>query len=250
MAVCYPFSPRSERVLTGTDLHLVLYSQLAELVQVFPFPILADEQTESFSMADPFILDVPLAGDVLSAENTAPSPYSTFVFREVGHTSAPGPKTPYNPHMTLIKLFWVDHSLAVHETLFRGPDANRDRDEDGLLLEDRDVLHVKRRFAHRKKRGLDEENFVVDDWDESVALSGIERHQISRRASLPDLPWNADPQWTLNWTSVYALAVTNSTAVAEKGNQKGPAFTLRDFIEAVKNDPTETFADFQASETM
>lgn len=231
-------------------MHLVLYSQLAELVQVFPFPILADEQTESFSVIDPFILDVPSAGDILSTGTIAPSPYSTFVFREVGHTSAPGPKTPYNPHMTLIKLFWVDPSLAVHETLFRGPDANGDRDEDGLLPEDRDVLHIKRRFAHRKGRGVEEDNFIVDDWDESVALSGIERHQIARRASLPDLPWNADSQWTLNWTSVYAHAVTNSTSVAKEDHQEGPAFTLRDLIEAVKDDSTERFADFQASDTM
>lgn len=250
MAVCYSSPPRGERVLTGTDLHLVLYSQLAELVQVFPFPILADEQTESFSVADPFILDVPLAGNALSTGNIAPSPYSTFVFREVGHTSAPGPKTPYNPHMTLIKLFWVDLSLAVHETLFRGPDANGDRDEDSLLPEGRDVLHVKRHFATRKGGGVEKEDFIVDDWDESVALSGIERHRISRRASLPDLPWNTDPQWTLNWTSVYAHAVTNSNPVAKEGHQEGPAFTLRDFIEAVKDDSTEKLADFQASETM
>lgn len=237
----------SDRVLTQIDLHLVLYSRLAELVQVFPLPVIADEQVELPSVPDPFILDVPLVWDSLFTEDSSSPPFSTFVFREIAHAPAPGLKKRYNTDMTLIKLFWAEPSLAVYETLFKGPDSHRAHDEEGLRLEDRDILQVKKHFVHRKD---DEEQFVVDDWDESVAISGVNRHQPASTLSSQNLPWNADPEWALSWTSVYDLVMRNLATVANKGNEEGPPFTLKELIKDAENDLSVTFVDFQTSETM
>lgn len=240
----------SDQVLTKADVYLVLYSRLAELVQVFPLPIMTDEQAELPSVPNPFILDVPLAGDGLTTEGSSASPYWTFVFRETGHTPAPGLKNHYNPNMTLIKLFWADPSLAVHETLFKGPDGHRAYDEEGLPIDDRDILHAKRHFVHRKEIDLDEEQFVVDDWDESVAISDVNHHQPVGAFPSPVLPWNADPQWAMNWSPVYALVVTGLATVATQREEEGPQFTLKDLIKHAENDLSGTFAEFQTSETM
>lgn len=242
--------PSGDRVLTEADLHLVLYSRLAELVQVFPLPVATDKQAELLSVPDPFILDVPMAGDGFSTGSSSSSAYSTFAFREIGHAPALGLKSHYNPNMTLIKLFWAHPSLAVYETLFKGPDGHRAHGKEGSLLDDRGILQVKRHFVQRRERDLDEEQFVVDDWDESVAITGINRQQPTSSLSYSDLSWNADPQWALHWTSVYALAVANLAASADQRNEDDPRFTLKDLIKDVENDLSQTLVGFQTSKTM
>lgn len=233
-------------------MYLVLYSQLAGMVQLFPLPFVADEQTEMVSAPDPFILDVPTTTDNVSSAYASFSPYSTFVFREVAHSPGPGPRTRYNPNMTLIKLFWTDPSLAVHEALFKGTDGNREINEEGFALEnpaDSHVLIVKRHFTQRKENDLNDETFVVDDWDESVAVSGISRYKANDKTPLAGIPRNADPQWSLDWMSVYAVAVINSAAAGIQNDHEASPSTLRSLIEREESDPTEALG-FQASETM
>lgn len=237
--------------LTRTEVYLVLYSKLAGMVQLFPLPFLADEQTDMISVPDPFPLDAPASLNHVSPGDTSSPPYSTFVFREVGHSPGPGPTTHYNPNMTLIKLFWTDSSLAVHETLFKGTDGNWEINEDGLAVENRAdsrILIVKRHVTRRKENDLDDETFVVDDWDESVAVSGIDRHLENGKTSSPDLRWNADPQWSLDWVSVYAFAMINSAEITSQGDHDASDPTLRSLIERVRGDPIE--ASFEACETM
>jgi RNA polymerase I-specific transcription initiation factor RRN6 len=109
---------------------MVLYSKLTDLVQAFPCPFLADEPTELVPVPDPFLLDVPSeVGESLAEKGTSVH-YSTLLFREIGHTPVTVGKSHYNPDMKLAKLFWIDSSLAVHESLFRLPDGKPEAEDE------------------------------------------------------------------------------------------------------------------------
>ncbi|KAJ5587929.1 uncharacterized protein N7459_003694 [Penicillium hispanicum] len=234
----------SELVMNG-DLHLVLYSRLAELVQVFPCPFVADDQMESIAVSDPFLLDVPSVVDVSSIEQTNLAHYSNFVFREVAHSVAPVSKAHHNPGLTLVKLFWIDSSLAVHETIFKGPDKNVS-EQDLNLEEDSSLMRLKRHRPIGKDRDIDDENFVVDDWDESVDACPSDPQPSPH--VMPTIT-DTDLDWTLNWEPVYGLAVGTPEAARQSGLEQQPA-TLDQMIEKLENDMTESLTDGRASETM
>ena len=192
------------RELTEPELHLVLYSRLNELVQVFPCPFAADNQLEPITVPDPFLLDVPSVVDTSSNEQKALAHYSTFVFREISHFPLHVNKENYNPQLTLVKLFWIDSSRAVYETTFKGPNKAAGG-LDQAYEEDNSILRLKPHNPIMKDRDIDDENFVVDDWDESVVV-------IRAETQLPQAMFKSthtDPEWTLNWTSIYRLAVRN-----------------------------------------
>ncbi|KAJ5160624.1 uncharacterized protein N7482_007628 [Penicillium canariense] len=226
------------------DLHLVLYSKLTELVQVFPCPFIADEQAEAISIPEPFMLDVPSEVNESPTEIGTPVHYSTFIFREIGHSPPPVGKTYYNPDMKLTKLFWIDSSLGVHESLFRLPDETPEQ-EDNVHLESSNILRLKKRHhAHRKNIEVDDENFVVDDWDETVAPPRAALHQ--NLSSDSDL----DLQWTLDWTSIYALAVANLAAGRSPDNPGPSGSTFDQLIATREGDMVDNSKDWIASETM
>lgn len=191
-------------MLINVALHLVLYSRLTELVQVFPFPSSTGEEAESITVADPFLLHIPRA--VGNSSTSTPARFSTFVFREVAHSPLSQGKSRYDPDMTLIKLFWIDSSLAVHETLYKGP--YRIEQDDDTEVKDNRVLRVKKHQPGPKKDvEIDEdEDFIVDDWDESVF--GPPRAHIPRasRAS----PY-AGLEWTVDWSYIYKFALKRMT---------------------------------------
>lgn len=165
--------------------------------------------------------------------------FSDFIFREVGHSQGNLVDLPYNPNMTLIKLFWTDSSFAAHETIFRAADRAADDQDD---IENSNALKLKKRVVHPKKE-VAEDDFIVDDWDESVAPSRTRSRQI------PFKPPAADLQWTLNWASIYSLAVANLTADASQATPEDQGLTFDQIIERLRTSTTEQPVDGRISET-
>ncbi|KAJ5151811.1 hypothetical protein N7492_010106 [Penicillium capsulatum] len=220
----------SELVVTGF-LNLVLYSRLTELVQVFPCPSDVEEQTESNIASDPFLLDMPSTAEVSATETGSRVQFSDLVFREIGHSQGPLIDTPYNPDMTLIKLFWTDSSLATHETLFRARDKTAD--EKAFEIERSNILKVKRRVVHHLKKELVEDDFVVDDWDESVAPPHAKPRHIAPEPTALDL------QWTLNWASIYSLAVAKLTDDMRQNSLENPGCAFDQAIDKLRDSTNE-----------
>ncbi|KAJ5995830.1 hypothetical protein N7481_002807 [Penicillium waksmanii] len=163
---------RLSSVQMGNNLQIVLYSRLTTLVQTFQVPVINEEQTESGSVSDSVMLDIPSTIEVSSLGEISHTPYSTFVFRQVGYAPINPAITEYNTDMTLVKLFWSDSNFAVHETLFRGADAKSDeQDELGEESHGSHVLQLRKKLPNlRSKLKDDDDNdeFIVDDWDEST----------------------------------------------------------------------------------
>ncbi|KAI2790431.1 hypothetical protein POX_d05944 [Penicillium oxalicum] len=194
---------RMTDLMDGTDLHMVLYSRLTELVQVFPCPFSADDPTEGVPLPDPFMLDVPALIQASFTGEETPVHYSTLNFREIEYSTMTMTKSDYNPNMRLAKLFWMDSSYSVHESLFRLPDGQSSAEgEAEMALEASKVLRLKKRHhLVRGKQDVTDEDFIVDDWDEAVAPPLAAMHQ--QLASDTEL----DLQWTLDLTSIYESAV-------------------------------------------
>ncbi|KAJ5809134.1 uncharacterized protein N7503_001352 [Penicillium pulvis] len=189
---------RLSDLLIGDYLYLVLYSRRREMVRVFPYT-----ETKGFVRPDSFLLKFQPPLDPSSIESIEgehfdnPPRYSTFVFKEVAYS--PVGIAPH-PEMTLIKLFWVDKSLAVHETLFKGPAQMRKRNEEKV---NGNILRAsKSPFARVLSRIYDD--FVVDDWNEDVRPPQTR----ARKARLikPKTLYE-DLRWTLNFTPLYKHAL-------------------------------------------
>ncbi|KAJ5289385.1 uncharacterized protein N7443_009638 [Penicillium atrosanguineum] len=244
---------RISDLMVNGDLYLTLYSRLTDLVQGFPCPILEDKKTELVSVPDPFILKVPKAGDI-SPENMSLN-YSKFVFRQVHHTPAHA-TICHSPKMTLLKLFWADQYLSIHETLFKGPENHQKQGEGKAPLEGVSFLKAKSPFPPMKEsntdeEGFDDEEFIVEDWDES-AISRLIFCQPGLEVSAMDTLYNRteDLQWTLDWTSVYTRAVDNLMVPTNPFDSQGTQLTLDRIIETLKKDPSGEFDQSDASKTM
>ncbi|KAJ5363226.1 hypothetical protein N7541_004070 [Penicillium brevicompactum] len=183
---------RLSELVVYKDLHLILFSQLTGLVQAFPCPFTSDEETNSISIADPLVLDMP-------SDARESAGFSTFVFREIAHSPAYN-KHLYNPDLTLIKLFWMTSDLAVHESVFHGPRG--DPDDPDLHCEN-SVLRLRKRYApHKQVRSA--HDFIVDDWDEST----MQQIDIPRcQSPIDPSPEDSDLQWSLDFSHIYAVAV-------------------------------------------
>lgn len=190
------------------DLYLILYSRITELVQVYTCPNPVEEETDPLSVPDPVLLQMPSPEDSQH--------YSTFVFREVAHTPGPMSRTGYDPDLRLFKLFWADQHLALHESLFTSPRRITD-DED--MYSERDVLRIKRRHpgAQRKQQNIDDDEFVVDDWDESVAPFGS-RPQLTAHRMLFDPNF----QESRDLVPIYDVAAGKAAAGATNEDHERP----------------------------
>lgn len=201
-------------VLTFLDLHLILYSQLTKLVQAFPCPFTSDEETNSISIADPLVLDIP-------ADARESLGFSTFVFKETAHSPAQH-KHLYNPDLTLIKLFWMTSDLAVHESVFHGPRG--DPDDPDLHCEN-SVLRLRKRYApHKQARSA--HDFIVDDWDESAML---QTDFPGCQSTVSPRPADSDQQWSLDFSHIYAVAVGKKDIPQKRSKTKRPPPEPRTF---------------------
>lgn len=234
---------------TDLELYLVLYSRLNGLVHAFPCPIsTAEEETELVSVPDPFILEVPTTVDGPKASSVLESysmHFSTFVFKEVAHLPAPVARSQYDPNLMLIKLFWADSQLAVHETLFISPKKSSEEED---VHSERTVLRIKKRGAAAPKtsRGFNDDDFVVDDWDESVTATNIRPPHRTPRKQLDD-----DLRWTLDFGPIYMLMTGDSSAMMYHANVEAtPERTLGQLLEHVQRSMHEPPSDQRTSETM
>lgn len=157
------------------------------------------------SMPDPFILDVPSTVDVPMESQISPNAaqFSTFVFKEIAHSPTAAGKMRYSPKEKLVKLFLLDCRLAVHELVYTGSAIIPDVWDEQPL--GREALRVKKRQKGvRKNKTINYwDDFIVDDWDESV--SGTATSAIPDSGVSTVTP-RAIPQWTIDYTAVYSVA--------------------------------------------
>lgn len=253
--------------LTKADLQIILYSRLSTLVQTFQIPVINDEETDTGSVADSVMLDVPSTIEVSSLGEISHTPYSTLIFRKIGYAPTNPAITDYNTNMNLIKLFWSDASHAVHETVFRGPDIQEDEQDDLAAEEGHEIhtLHLRetathlRRFRSKPAKNEEEEDdaFIVDDWDESTfapprAGTGIKKSWADSRERDRDSNAFPDSQWTLNMTSIYDVVVKNLLAGANQSTSESlqPRPTLNQLTHGLANNTLDTLAGWKATQTM
>jgi RNA polymerase I-specific transcription initiation factor RRN6 len=202
---------------------------------------------------DPFILKVPKAGNIFPGDLS--SNHAKFVFRQIHHTPAHA-KMYHNPDLTLIKLFWADQSLSIHESLFKGPENHRYSSQENAPLDGVNALQAKPHLPPMKEsttdeRGFADEEFVVEDWDETAVS------RLTLRQRVPDVSATEsfydrkeDLQWTLDWTNVYARAVENFTVLTTPLDPEETQLTLNHIIEVLSKDLSGSSDHYHASKTM
>ncbi|CAI7582679.1 unnamed protein product [Penicillium glandicola] len=200
-------------IVVYQDLYLVLYSQITRLVQVFPCPFISDERTECISVPDPLVLDAPLLADIPPTKRDSVVRFSRLVFREIAHSVTPLGRNFYDPHLPLIKLFWMDSDFAVHESTFKGP---RGDPEEQDFFRESSVLRLRRRYAPTSYiRPTDD--FIVEDWDESATQQTIVRRC---KPKMGRIDTRSDLQWTLDFSAVYKMALGRMEIRQKKQNKR------------------------------
>ncbi|PYH95879.1 hypothetical protein BO71DRAFT_350536 [Aspergillus ellipticus CBS 707.79] len=219
---------RLTHLLVHEDFYLILYSRLNRFVLVFQCPSALKDQTE-FSFPDPFMLEIPLSPDVGTESNLYNSTqFSALAFKEIRHLPSTIGKKDYDPHARLIKLFVIDSSLAVCESIYT------DLSHGGVAEESfsRDILWTKKKHAvvERMQPARSQDDFIVDDRDECTLESGVLTAPDTGVASVTPL---AIPQWTLDYTQVYAVA-TGRLKLLRSEESPGRKSPRRGFQKAIK----------------
>ncbi|KAL4785075.1 RNA polymerase I-specific transcription initiation factor RRN6-like protein [Aspergillus varians] len=205
------------------DFYIILFSRLNHFVLAFHCSEPSEVVGDLVPIPDPFILHVPSTSDnednveVISIDTH----FSTLVFREVAPTATS--EQYIDLSLSFLKAFALDSSLRVHESLYLKPSTS---DSEGERLCGRNVLRARHlRLTGLQKKALNSRSdFIVDDWDEfahgnvSILDRGID--------SIAPL---AEPQFTLDYTQVYALA----TGVLGLLLQDDEETTERSFQESV-----------------
>lgn len=208
---------------------------------------------DTMSVPDPFILDVPSTVDVPMESQISPNSaqFSTLVFREIAHSPTSVGKMHYDPKEKLVKLFLLDWRLAVRESVYTGPAVDSDAFGDEEQPLGREALRVKRRqHGVRKNRASHRWNdFIVDDWDESVSWMGTSAIPVSGISTVTP---RAIPQWTTDYTAVYAVASGKILVKSSEGTAgQQSEGEIRQTIEALGNKlANATLSDQPASKTL
>lgn len=232
------------------DFYLFLYSRLNHFVLGFQCPNASKEiGNDVVSALDPFILDVPSIVDVPTESQISPSSaqFSTLVFKEICHSPTSVGKTFYDPRARLAKLFLLDSRLAVRESVYIAPAIDSGDPEEQTL--GREALQVRRRQhgTRRSKTSHYWNDFIVDDWDESV--SGMGTLTIADSGISTVTP-RAIPQWTTDYTAVYAVATGKLSR--RLGGEGAEHYSEGQFRETIKEleEKLTTLSDNPTSETL
>ncbi|KAL5363060.1 RNA polymerase I-specific transcription initiation factor RRN6-like protein [Aspergillus floccosus] len=218
-------------LIVHTDFFLVLYSRLNNIVLSFHCSTTAGDIV---SIPDPFILDIPSISDddIELQAGSDSAQFSSLVFKEISHLPTFVSRDYYNPDQKLVKLFAVDTQLRVREYIFSGPAYGGTEDEGDLGDH---VLRPKKRQAGVRKEQYvrPKDEFVVDDWDDSVVGAGAFAVANTGVSSITPL---AIPQWTMDFTQVYAVA-TGRMIVASSEGQEAPTIdkSLRESIQELRS---------------
>jgi RNA polymerase I-specific transcription initiation factor RRN6 len=217
-------------LIVHTDFYLVLYSRLNKIVLSFHCSTTSGDIE---SIPDPFILDIPsISDDDIEPQAGSDSvQFSSLVFKEISHLPTFVSRDYYNPDQKLVKLFAVDTQLRVREYIFSGPAYGGTEDERDLGDH---ILRPKKRQTgvHKEQYVRPKDEFVVDDWDDSVVGAGAFAVANTGMSSITPL---AIPQWTMDFTQVYAVA-TGRMIVASSEGQEAPAVekSLRESIQELR----------------
>ncbi|OJJ38582.1 hypothetical protein ASPWEDRAFT_106441 [Aspergillus wentii DTO 134E9] len=202
---------RLSPLFVNEDFYLVLYSRLNHFVLVFQCPNAVEGGLDNrISIPDPFMLDIPSISDRAAGSQTSPNgaQFSTLVFKEVAHLPSSLSKKYYDRSATgLIKLFALDSHLSVRESVYVGPGAKGGEQEQ---LPGRDILRLKKRYPGVQRKQATQDDFIVDDWDESVLGMGTPTAPDPGSSIVTPL---AIPEWTIDCTSIYAVATGKLMAV-------------------------------------
>ena len=197
-----------------------------------------EDMNSMISISDPFILDVPSSAEVPTESQISPNnaQFSTLAFKEIAHSPASVGLQYYNPNVRLAKLFLLDSQLAVRESVYIGPPIEDNTEEQSF---GREVLRLKKRKGIRTgRKNRHQDDFIVDDWDESI--SGMDALSISH-TGIPTVTPRAIPQWTLDYTAVYAIATGKLMTVQnESGLEKHPEERFRESIMVLEDRMTNT----------
>ncbi|PLB44063.1 hypothetical protein P170DRAFT_514348 [Aspergillus steynii IBT 23096] len=236
-------------LLVHQELYLVLSSRLNNLVLTFHCPTASKDHTDTASVPDPFVLEVPTPYEPTSAI-TMPlntNQFSSLCFKEITYLPSSLGKKHYDPAAKLIKLFLLDSHLSVREIIYTRPCGDDAADEHVL---EKDILRLRRRYPGvatvSSKQSLD--GFIVDDWDESVFGANARPTldtKLSRCAPL------APRQWTLDYSHAYAIAIGSLILSKEGEGLSSVGKCLRDLIEHVDvNTPGAAQTSHIASHTL
>lgn len=224
-------------------------------MQAYQLPVATDdEETGVNDVPDCVMLDIPSTLEVSALGEISHTPYSTFLFRQVESALANKAATDASTEKPLVKLFWSDSSFAVHETLFKGPDAKKDEEDE--FAEEKiqsHILPLRKTPAHlptNKKKKSDEDEFIVDDWDETAFAPPRAGIQQDLQFGHGDAP--AKNRWTLDMTSLYEIVVKNLLAGVNPSDSEvhPPRLTLDQLTNELSNNTLETLAEWNATQTM
>ncbi|KAF9887434.1 hypothetical protein FE257_010151 [Aspergillus nanangensis] len=222
---------RLTSLLLHNDFFMILYSRLNHLALAFYCSPMLESDIASVSIADPSILEIP-STDIESRLSPNIAQISSLSFREIAHLPVSASKDHYNPSARLIKLFTVDSRLSVHESILsvHENDSHVGEQETG-----KDVLRLRRRHAGGQKdqSARFQNNFIVDDWDESVLGTGT---LLVAGTGISNITPLAIPQWTLDCRQVYAVVIGETLAARiEDGAEQPPKQGLHESIENLRN---------------
>ncbi|KAI3066184.1 hypothetical protein CBS147343_7327 [Aspergillus niger] len=217
-------------LLVREDFYLVLYSRLNNVALTLQCPSSSLDQTDAMSIPDPYIMEIPVSfSDTEGSRHSSSMQLTTLVFKEITHLPSSVGKQYYDSHVRLIKLFALDSGLTVRESIYIRPSRDDSEDDDSAA---RDVLRVKKRHqgVQRVQSAYFEDQFVVEDYEESMLGSGM---LTTADPGMPSITPLAIPQWTLDYTHVYAVA-TGRLTLSPREDDPGKQNFGRSFQEAIQ----------------
>ncbi|RHZ66148.1 hypothetical protein CDV55_101833 [Aspergillus turcosus] len=221
---------RLSSLVVSEELYLVLYSRLSHVVLAYQVPNASDGYMHLTSISDPFVLEIPPVSEESAETQISPNAaqFSTLVLREIAHAPSAGSKEQYDATAKIIKLFTIDSRLAVRESIYIGPGRETEVNADDQQL-GKDALRLRKRYpgVRRKQSIRSRDDFVVDDWDESVVSRGTFTVADTGISHITPL---ATPQWTTDFSSVYAIALGKIIAGSSEAGQEQD----RGFQESIK----------------
>lgn len=197
------------------------------------------------NVPDPFILEVPPASDdlVVSQASGPGAQFSTLAFKEIAPSSGPAGRKHGGLGYRLMKLFTLDSSLALRESVYVGPTGESDAEEN---LPGREALRVKKRHPTQKRQLAEPaDDFVVDDWDESVlGMSAL----MGQPPSLSAVASSIMPGAAMDFRPAYALTAGHSETAGDAGQPHERSF--RECIEGLNGSVSSTDLSNQCTATM
>jgi RNA polymerase I-specific transcription initiation factor RRN6 len=175
------------------------------VVLAYQVPNASDGYMHLTSISDPFVLEMPPVSEESAETQISPNAaqFSTLVLREIAHAPSAGSKEQYDATAKIIKLFTLDSRLAVRESIYIGPGRGTEANAEQQL--GKDALRLRKRYpgVRRMQTTRSRDDFVVDDWDKSVMSRGTFTVADTGISHITPL---ATPQWTTDYSSVYAIA--------------------------------------------